>query len=482
MEKSLFTLALLCLLFKAGAIQAQVSIGTNNPPQKFSILEIHSEATHTGGLRLPQLTEDDKNGMNTKLLESLEKSKGLTIFNIITGQIEFWDGEKWVAAKTIEPWMTSGTNKIATSNTDNIYQMGLVTIGDPNNIDPTAIFNVVSKNKGVLLPRIELSGPTDIVTIPNPTTGLLIYNTGANSAFPVEGYLYWNGKEWRQFVSGTSKNPQISGLDCINARMNPVSYKAGEQYEGVLIVPYFGGNGGYYGADLTIESTGVTGLTATLQPGNLAYGNGEMIFNLSGIPSESSPELATFEIDFAGNVCSASVGANSLKQGEIEYWHGTMLASERNVLVSDFVEDMPIIEDALRLDAYFDQHSNGDHPISFIPRIYNVSNKPVKYSWGGVTSVEGRGRGNVILAPGGYQDLDNGMYMGYGENMMMGISTPDTSMGHGVTSQETMTIDLFYSGRWYRVFFTGWVDNKNTKDKDDADNTREVYITYQRLY
>lgn len=480
MEIRLFTLVFLCLILKVVDTQAQVSIGTNNPPQKFSILEVHSNASNTGGLRLPQLTEDDKNKINSELLNTPEESKGLTIFNILTGQIEYWDGAKWIAAKTVEPWMVSGTEKLASSNTDNIYQMGQVTIGSSANIDPTAALNVVSNNKGVLLPRIELKSATDIVTIPNPTTGLLVYNTGTNPSFTVEGYLYWNGSEWRQFVSGTSKNPQISGLDCINARINPVSYKAGQHYEGVLIVPYFGGNGGYYSADLTIESTGVTGLTATLQPGNLAYGNGEMIFNLSGTPSESSPELATFEIDFAGNICSASVGANSLRQGEIEYWHGTMLASERNVLISDFVEDMPIIEDALRLDAYFDQHSNGDHPISFIPRIYNVSDKPVKYSWGGVTSVEGRGRGNVILAPGGYQSLDNGMYMGYGENMMMGTSTPATSLSYGSTSQETMTIDVFYSGRWYRVFFTGWVDNKDTSD--NADNTREVYITYQRLY
>lgn len=481
MKIRIFTWLLFCLFLNfVTTVQSQVTIGSGTPPQKFSILEVHSDITNTGGLRLPQLTEEDKNSINSKLLESLEKSKGLTIFNIITGQVEYWDGEKWIAAKIVEPWMVSGSEKLASSNTDNIYQMGQVTIGSSDNVDPTAILNVVSSNKGVLLPRIELNSATDKVTIPNPTTGLLVYNTGTSTTFSVEGYLYWNGSEWRQFVSGTSKNPKISGLDCINTRINPVSYKAGEYYEGVLIVPYFGGNGGYYGANLTIESTGVTGLTATLQPGNLAYGSGELIFNLSGTPSESSPELATFEIDFADNVCSTSVGANSLRQGEIEYWHGVMLASESHVKMSDFIEDMPVIEDVLRLDAYFDGNSNGIHPIVFIPRIYNVSDKPIKFWWGGVTSIEGRGRGNVILAPGGYQNLDNGMYMGYGENMIMGISTPATSLNDGSTSQETMTIDVFYEGKWYRVFFTGWVDNKDTSD--NADNTREVYITYQRLY
>lgn len=89
--------------------------------------------------------------------------------------------------------MISGTTEIATSNTNNIYQTGQVTIGSSEGIDSTAILNVVSDNKGVLLPRVELNGPTDIVTIPNPTTGLLVYNTGTNPTFTVEGYLFWNG-------------------------------------------------------------------------------------------------------------------------------------------------------------------------------------------------------------------------------------------------------------------------------------------------
>lgn len=89
MKVRLFALSLLCLFLKAGVIQAQVSIGTNNPPQKFSVLEVHSDSSKIGGVRLPQLSEDDKNNINSKLLEAPEKSKGLTMFNIITGQVEY---------------------------------------------------------------------------------------------------------------------------------------------------------------------------------------------------------------------------------------------------------------------------------------------------------------------------------------------------------------------------------------------------------
>lgn len=350
------------------------------------------------------------------------------------------------------------------------------------NPEPSSILDIASTNRGVIFPRVALESSTDVLTIPSPIAGLLVYNTGA-AGLKTTGYLYWNGEEWVQFTTGTSKDPEITGLDCINARISPISYKAGEPYDGVLIIPYMGGNGGFYSFGTPVSSTGVTGLTATLQPGNLAYGNGELIFTLTGTPSASSPELASFDIDFFGFNCTAVVGANSLRQGDIVFWHGSMSASvfgESNK-ASDLIGDMPVIEDVFRLDAYFSASSaSAEAPVTFTPRIYNVSQNPVKYWWGGVTSIEGRGRSNVVLAPGGYQNLDNGMYMGYGQNMFLGTSTPATSLDFGTTSQETMNIDLFYNGRWYRIFFTGWVDNKDTTPT--ADNTREIYITYQRMY
>ncbi|MDR2954449.1 MAG: hypothetical protein LBV43_05160, partial [Prevotella sp.] len=360
-------------------------------------------------------------------------------------------------------------------------------IGSDQDLDTTAILNVIATDKGVLLSRVTLNGPNDIVTIPNPTTGLLVYNTGKANTFKTIGYMYWNGEEWIQFIAGTSKDPEIMGLDCINARISPTSYQVGQPYEGVLIVPYSGGNGGYYSSGNPIESTGVTGLTATLQPGNLAYGNGELVYTLSGTPSASSPELATFDIDFAGFSCTSSVGANSIRQGEIIFWHGSMPAniggtiSGKQVIASDYINNMPVIEDVFRLDAYFNASTATAADVyPFIPRIYNISSSPVKFWWGGVTSIEGRGRSNVILASGGYQNLDNGMYMNWGQNMRMGESTPATALDFGTTSQETMTIDVFYNSRWYRVFFTGWVDNKDTSAT--TDDTREIYITYQRMY
>ena len=475
------------IILHATMAQAQVTIGSGNPPQSYSILEVVSDSENTGGIRLPQLSTADKAKINADILSDPILSRGLFIFNTDSNEIEYWDGTQWVASLQVEPWMVSGTSDIATLNTQNIYQMGQVTIGSAAAPDPTAALNVVATNKGVLLPRVTLQSPTDVVTIPNPTVGLLVYNTGAGG-LAVDGYLYWNGIEWVQFAESTTKPPQITALDCVNARIVPSRYEVGVQYEGVLIVPYSGGNGGYYGSGTPIPSAGVTGLTATLQPGNLAYGNGELVYTLSGIPSASSPELATFAIDFLGFQCQAIVGSNTISRGETIFWHGSMPANVGNggeltstVLASNYISDMPIVEDVFRLDAAFLLPStNAESPITFIPRIYNASPNPVKFWWGGITSVEGRGRSNVILAPGGFQNLDNGMYMGLGQNMRTGVSTPGTALNYGSTSQETMTIDLFYNSKWFRIFFTGWVDNKDTTTQSQM--TREIYITYERMY
>jgi hypothetical protein len=69
--------------------------------------------------------------------------------------------------------------------------------------DNSAILDVASTNKGMLLPRINLLSTTDVATITAPTTSLLVYNTnagitgiGANGI----GYYYWNGTNWVKLI------------------------------------------------------------------------------------------------------------------------------------------------------------------------------------------------------------------------------------------------------------------------------------------
>lgn len=61
--------------------------------------------------------------------------------------------------------------------------------------DASAKLDVSSTNKGFLPPRVTLTSYTDNNTIPNPATGLLIYNTGNNIGLTA-GYYFWNGNAW----------------------------------------------------------------------------------------------------------------------------------------------------------------------------------------------------------------------------------------------------------------------------------------------
>lgn len=65
--------------------------------------------------------------------------------------------------------------------------------------DASAALEISSTNKGFLPPRVALTANNDIVTIPSPATGLLIYNTAISGTFPnnvSKGYYFYNGLKW----------------------------------------------------------------------------------------------------------------------------------------------------------------------------------------------------------------------------------------------------------------------------------------------
>ena len=69
--------------------------------------------------------------------------------------------------------------------------------------DASAKLDVSSTNKGFLPPRVTLASSSDITTIPNPVTALLVYNTGNNVNLSA-GYYYWNGTAWTKIGNSGS--------------------------------------------------------------------------------------------------------------------------------------------------------------------------------------------------------------------------------------------------------------------------------------
>ncbi|MEP7237653.1 MAG: YHYH protein [Ferruginibacter sp.] len=100
----------------------------------------------------------------------------------------------------------------------------------------------------------------------------------------------------------------IAALNCAGVSFNAVA-TAGVAYSATATVPYSGGNAASYIAGVAITSTGVTGLTATLQAGTLANGTGNLSFTVTGTPSAAG--TAVFAVSFGGQSCSSSLTVNA---------------------------------------------------------------------------------------------------------------------------------------------------------------------------
>ena len=173
--------------------------------------------------------------------------------------------------------------------------------------------NNETADKGVVLPRVVLTNRNELYPMYSAATdaatkkshiGMTVYNvTTSTPGDFTSGVHTWTGTEWRKIDDSPVIQPQITNLICGSAQMTPNVYSAGVPFEGILKVPYIGGNGGSYdgapafpiGNDLSIERIG----------GKLAYGGGEAMYRVFGTPNVSSPTETTIStITFLGFTCN----------------------------------------------------------------------------------------------------------------------------------------------------------------------------------
>ena len=270
----------------------------------------------------------------------------------------------------------------------------------------SAVLDITSTTKGVLVPRMTV---VQRGTISPTTAGLLVYQTDGAS-----GFYFHTGSEWKQLANVTATSAQISSLDFNNAKLEPSTYTSTTNYTGVLKIPYAGGNGGTYanGAS-SIASTGVTGLTATLQGGTLNYGSGELTYNVMGTPSAASPNTATFSIPPTLNASggSAVVGRGPVLQiGEFvaaSYTIPKTTAEQVTFLLSTHVANnsslpsVPVI-DGLQADL------NGNGTNFYLPRIRNISgsNLTVSYQTVAPSVNQSKTQLNLLMNNGSAHNVD----------------------------------------------------------------------------
>lgn len=397
------------------------------------------------------------------------------------------DGAKDNAVTGI-PTLTQQANDFVVTSNGSIG-IGTVSPNASAILDVNADGLSSGNKKGFLGPKAALSSETDQVTIPSPATGLLVYNSGTGGLV-YNGYVFWNGTEWRTF-SNSSLAPGIVGnITCNGITLSPGTYTAGTPYTGTMNVPYTGGNGGIHAA----QAIGpVHGLTATLSSGNFNSGSGTLSYTVSGTPTVTSPVTTTFFLNVGGKTCNAVIGSgDGMAPGDMVFYKAGF-SSNVSGWMSAFVPDLPVIGGKLRLDAWFNSASNsGNGSVTMWPRLVNISSSPVKLWFSALSNVDRFNASNYLLAPStstgsgatlapsAYMELDNGIFYGVGYNDILGSSTPRvTGSGEG-GHQEVLTMDLSLDDKWYRIYYFPIVDNMNTSGTPD--NMRTIYLSIQRLY
>lgn len=196
--------------------------------------------------------------------------------------------------------------------------------------DVSAQLEISSTTLGFLPPRMTETQRNAII---DPATGLLIYNI-TSKCYEVNigtpAVPNWqcmisnltNDDDGDGVANALDSDPadctvpnsngcpvQITFLDCHAATVSGIIYSGVPVTETASIL-YAGGNGVAYPAGAPINSTGVTGLIATLQAGTLATGLGSLIFDISGTAATTGTAL--FEVSFGGQTCILSVQVETL--------------------------------------------------------------------------------------------------------------------------------------------------------------------------
>jgi polyhydroxybutyrate depolymerase len=97
----------------------------------------------------------------------------------------------------------------------NAQSVGISANGNPP--DSSAILDIKSNNKGILLPRVFLTSLTDSATISKPVISLIVFNTNRNLPGGA-GFYVWNGKGWDVIIS--TANEYIKGKNKFTTKVD----------------------------------------------------------------------------------------------------------------------------------------------------------------------------------------------------------------------------------------------------------------------
>lgn len=79
--------------------------------------------------------------------------------------------------------------------------------GNPMTINPDAVLELESSNRGLLLPRVALLATDDVTPLSNHIAGMTVYNTsekGTGETAVTPGYYYNDGTKWVRIAVATA--------------------------------------------------------------------------------------------------------------------------------------------------------------------------------------------------------------------------------------------------------------------------------------
>jgi hypothetical protein len=279
-------------------VKSQIAIGTFSPSPSAQL-----EITSTNkGLLLPRMTEAQRNAISSP-------AAGLILWctNCGTlGEMEVFDGLGWknMLGAAASPGIFISSITCPSELSQDILSVGKAFSKNVN--VPFATSNISSYPTGLPIPSKGVKGLTATLQQGNLTNGAgtLVYSiTGAAASDGILSFDLGIGDKSCKLIYNVSP-PTISSLNCLDASVSPTFASKDVSFNGAISVNYSGGNGAAF-PSLSISSTGVSGLTASLSSGILSTGDGILSLSISGTPT--SDGIASFAMNFLDKQCVLNI-------------------------------------------------------------------------------------------------------------------------------------------------------------------------------